>query len=211
MHFGCLSTLEVVRQVLLAEAKDESTDAFLEELVVRRELSYNFCHYTPTEDHASLAALPDWVKKTLSEHAPDERNPTYTAEQLEAARTHDEIWNAAQRELVSTGTFQGYLRMLWGKNIIRWTDTYEQAQEFMIRMHHRYALDGRNPNTYASILWCFGLHDRAFQEQAVLGKLRPLNSSNTGRKFDLEPYFKMVQTAVDERAMPILSDSPSRP
>ena len=137
-------------------------------------------------------------------HAGDDRDYCYSPEELEGGRTHDEIWNAAQRELVATGTFHGYLRMLWGKNVIRWTGSYERAQDFMVRMHHRYALDGRNPNTYASILWCFGLHDRAFREMPVLGKLRPLNSSNTRRKFDLDPYMECVNREVEARKMPIL-------
>ena len=105
----------------------------------------------------------------------------------------------------ATGVFHGYLRMLWGKNVIRWTPSYEQAQAFMVRMHRRYALDGRNPNTYANILWCFGLHDRAFREGEVLGKLRPLKSSSTRRKFDVEPYLERVAAAVEARDMPVLA------
>lgn len=204
LHFGCLSTREIVRATLSAGASAESTDAFLEQVVVRRELAYNFCHHTATAEHTTLEALPDWARKTLAEHAADDRAYRYSPEELEAARTHDEIWNAAQRELVATGAFHGYLRMLWGKNVIRWTESYEQAQDFMVRMHHRYALDGRNPNTYASILWCFGLHDRAFREMPVLGKLRPLNSANTARKFDLDPYLKHVNSEVERRRMPVL-------
>ncbi len=196
LHFGCLSTGEIVRAVLRAEADDESVD-FLEELVVRRELAYNFCRYTPVAEHTSLEALPDWSRKTLAEHADDDRDPMYDSDRLERADTHDELWNAAQRELLATGTFHGYLRMLWGKNVIRWTESYEAAQRFMIEMHHRYALDGRNPNTYANILWCFGLHDRAFREGPVLGKLRPLKSSSTRRKFDVEPYLERVASLPD--------------
>lgn len=192
LHFGCLSTVEIVREVLTVDARDESVDAFLEEVVIRRELAYNFCRYTPVGQHTSLDALPDWVKKTLAEHAGDERRELYSDAQLEAGETADELWNAAQLELALTGTFHGYLRMLWGKNVIRWTPSYEAAQEFMVRMHHRYALDGRNPNTYANILWCFGLHDRAFKEGPVLGKLRPLKSSSTRRKFDVQPYLERV-------------------
>jgi len=204
LHFGCLSVSEVVREVLRAEAEDESVDDFLEELVIRRELAYNFCRTTSVTEHETLAGLPDWAKQTLAEHADDRRDPRYPLERLERGETHDEIWNAAQRELVATGTFHGYLRMLWGKNVIRWTPSYQEAQAFMVRMHHRYALDGRNPNTYANILWCFGLHDRAFKEGPILGKLRPLKSSSTRRKFDVEPYIERVAVAVEERAMPIL-------
>ncbi len=204
LHFGCVSPLEVALRVLDADAPEEAIDAFLEQLVVRRELAYNFCRYTWPDKHTTLDELPDWALKTMREHADDERDPTYTFEELEAAGTHDEIWNAAQRELVATGTFHNYLRMLWGKNIIRWSPDYATAQQTMIRLHHRYALDGRNPNTYANILWCFGLHDRAFQETEVLGKLRPMTSRATRRKFDLDPYFERVEEWVAERDMPIL-------
>lgn len=192
LHFGCLSTGEIVRAVLSVDADDESVDDFLEELVIRRELAYNFCRYTPVAEHTTLDALPDWARKTLAEHADDPRDPVYDRERLEEAGTHDELWNAAQRELLVTGTFHGYLRMLWGKNVIRWTRDYSTAQRFMIDMHHRYALDGRNPNTYANILWCFGLHDRAFRESEVLGKLRPLKSSSTRRKFDIDSYLERI-------------------
>lgn len=197
LHFGCLSTGEIVREVLRAEAEDESVDDFLEELVVRRELAYNFCRYTPVSEHVTLDPLPEWARETLAEHAGDTRDPLYAKDRLEHAQTHDELWNAAQRELLATGTFHGYLRMLWGKNVIRWTESYERAQRFMIEMHHRYALDGRNPNTYANILWCFGLHDRAFKEGPVLGKLRPLKSSSTRRKFDVDSYLERIASLPD--------------
>lgn len=205
LHFGCISTSEIVRDVLTAEAEDDSVDDFLEELVVRRELAYNFCLHTPTGEHDTLSPLPDWARKTLSEHAEDPRDPCYSDATLEQARTHDTLWNAAQAELVATGTFQGYLRMLWGKNVIRWTPSYEAAQAFMLRMHHRYSLDGRNPNTYANVLWCFGLHDRAFKEREVLGKLRPLKTASTRRKFDVDPYVERVRAVVEEAAMPALA------
>jgi len=206
LHFGCLSTLEIVHATLDADAPDESVDAFLEELVIRRELAFNFCRYTPVAEHDTLDPLPDWARKTLSEHAGDERPRVYGKRDLERGLTHDELWNAAQRELVATGTFHGYLRMLWGKNLIRWTSDYETAQRFMLRMHDRYALDGRDPNTYANVLWCFGLHDRAFKEDPVLGKLRPLKSSSTRRKFDVEPYAERVARDVADRDMPVLRD-----
>jgi deoxyribodipyrimidine photo-lyase len=204
LHFGCLSTTEIVREVLCAEAADESVDDFLEELVVRRELAYNFCVHTPAEEHGTLSPLPDWAKKTLAEHADDPRDSCYSDAALEEGATHDTLWNAAQAELVATGAFHGYLRMLWGKNVIRWTESCADAQAFMLRMHFRYSLDGRNPNTYANVLWCFGLHDRAFQEGPVLGKLRPLKSASTRRKFDIEPYMARVRTAVAETSPPQL-------
>ena len=193
LHFGCISARQVALAVLDApSAPRDSVDAFLEQLVVRRELCYNFCRHTPTEQHASLEPLPDWARETLAEHADDPRPRLYDPGTLERARTHDDVWNAAQRELLHTGTIHGYLRMLWGKHLIRWTPDHETALRLMVDFHHRYALDGRNPNTYANILWCFGLHDRAFGETEILGKTRPMTTRSTRRKFDLEPYFARV-------------------
>jgi deoxyribodipyrimidine photo-lyase len=193
LHFGCLSAREVALAVLNARGiPGPSVDAFLEQLVVRRELAYNFCRYTVPEEHTELSALPEWARHTLADHADDPRPRLYARSALEAAETHDEVWNAAQRELLHTGTIHGYVRMLWGKQLIRWTPDHESALRLMVDLHHRYALDGRNPNTYANVLWCFGLHDRAFGESEVLGKTRPMTSRNTRRKFDLEPYFRRV-------------------
>lgn len=203
LHFGCLAPQEIALRALNSKkAPDEAIDAFLEQLIVRRELSYNFCWHNA--EHTTLKGLPNWAKETLAAHRHDTRAPIYDEATMERGATEDVIWNAAQRELVATGKFHNYLRMLWGKNIIRWTHSYEQAQEFMIRMHHKYALDGRNPNTYANILWCFGLHDRAFQERDILGKLRPLNSKNTAKKFKLDGYYERVDNWVQQRQMPIL-------
>lgn len=212
LHFGCLDAREVALRVLRADhAPGVAVDAFLEQLVVRRELSYNFCRHTPLEKHTSLAAVPEWARETMTKHAADPRPAIYTSADLERGGTHDGVWNAAQAELVATGTFHNYLRMQWGKNLIRWTETYERALALMVELHHRYALDGRNPNTYANVLWCFGLHDRPFQERDVLGKLRPLNSERTRAKFDLGPYFERVAAWVRERDMPVLRGADGTP
>lgn len=192
LHFGCLSAREVALEVLAADAPDASVDAFLEQLVVRRELAFNFCRFTPLEDHASLEVLPDWARNTLAEHADDERERVYAREKLERAATHDEVWNAAQRELRATGKIHNYMRMLWGKKILTWTESYKDALQLMLEMHDRWALDGRDPATYANVLWCFGLHDRAFGERPVFGKLRPMTSESTRRKHDVEGYLRRV-------------------
>jgi deoxyribodipyrimidine photo-lyase len=184
------------------DVPDESVDAFREQLAARRELAFNFCRHSG--HHRSLEALPDWARETLEEHRDDPRDPVYDRADLEAARTHDEVWNAAQRELVATGTMQGYVRMLWGKQIIRWTESYEEALDVMLDFHRRYALDGRDPNTYANVLWCFGLHDRAWQETPILGKTRPMSSDRTRQKFDLTPYFERVDRMVEERNPAVL-------
>jgi deoxyribodipyrimidine photo-lyase len=177
---------------LQAVAPADCIDAFLEELIVRRELSYNFCHFNP--HHATIEALPTWARQTLFAHEKDQRPYLYSPEQLEAAETHDEIWNLAQRELLATGKIHNYARMLWGKKIIEWSRTLQEALETMIRLHHRYALDGRNPNTYTGILWCFGKHDRAWGPQRqVFGLVRYMSSDSARRKINLPAYKTWVE------------------
>jgi deoxyribodipyrimidine photo-lyase len=193
LHFGHISAMEVALAALEAEAPAECIDAFLEELIVRRELSYNFCHFNPK--HATFEALPAWARQTLFAHEKDKRPYVYAPEQFEAADTHDEIWNLSQRELLATGKIHGYMRMLWGKKIIEWSKTPQLALETMIRLHHRYALDGRNPNTYTGILWCFGKHDRAWGPQRpVFGLVRYMSSERTRRKINFEAYKDWVKS-----------------
>lgn len=192
LHFGHIGAAEIAWAVLHAEAPDESIDAFLEELIVRRELSYNFCHFNPK--HATIEALPAWARQTLTMHEKDARLFVYTPEQFENATTHDEVWNLAQRELLATGKIHNYVRMLWGKKIIEWSRTPQEALTTMIHLHHRYALDGRNPNTYTGILWCFGKHDRAWGPQRqVFGLVRYMTSENTRRKINLPAYKSWVE------------------
>ncbi|MBK6722616.1 MAG: deoxyribodipyrimidine photo-lyase [Acidobacteria bacterium] len=186
LHFGFLSPLEIALAVRDADAPQESIDAYLEELIVRRELSYNMTRFNDKYD--SLAALPDWVHKTMRKHAADERQFTYSLEQLERGETHDELWNAAQREMVVTGEMHNYVRMLWGKNVIAWSPSYEVAFETLVHLNNKYCLDGRNPNSYAGILWCFGKHDRPWMEREVFGQIRYMTSGSTGKKFDSKKY-----------------------
>jgi deoxyribodipyrimidine photo-lyase len=193
LHFGYISAMEVALAALHADAPADCIDAFLEELIVRRELSYNFCHFNPK--HATIEALPAWARQTIFAHVKDERPHVYSPEQFEAAATHDEIWNLAQRELLATGKIHNYVRMLWGKKIIEWSATPQEALATMIRLHHRYALDGRNPNTYTGILWCFGKHDRAWGPQRpVFGLVRYMTSASTRRKINLPAYKVWVES-----------------
>ena len=192
LHFGFLSPLEIALAVKDANAPQESIDAYLEELIVRRELSYNLTSFNDKYD--SLECLPDWVKKTMRAHADDERQTVYSLEQLENGETHDELWNAAQREMVQTGEMHNYVRMLWGKNVIGWTPTYEVAFETLVHLNNKYCLDGRNPNSYAGILWCFGKHDRAWFERPVFGMIRYMASGSTGKKFDSKKYIAWTKT-----------------
>jgi deoxyribodipyrimidine photo-lyase len=187
LHFGFISIHEIARRVLLSDAPTDDIDAFLEESIIRRELSFNFCFYR--RDHDSLSSLPDWAKKTIDAHRADRRKPQYSYEELEAGDTHDEVWNLSQRGLREVGTIHNYLRMLWGKKIIEWSATPEEAHATMIRLHARYALDGRDPNTHAGVLWCFGKHDRAWApERPIFGTLRYMSSDSTRRKVDLRAY-----------------------
>ena len=192
LHFGFLSPLEIALAVQDADMSQESKDAYLEELIVRRELSYNMTRHNPKYD--SLDALPAWVHKTMREHADDERQFNYTLEQLEAGETHDELWNAAQREMVETGEMHNYVRMLWGKNVIAWSPSYEVAFETLVHLNNKYCLDGRNPNSYAGILWCFGKHDRPWMERDVFGTIRYMTSRSTGKKFDSKKYIEWTRT-----------------
>lgn len=199
LHFGHLGAMETALAVLHAEAPEECIDAFLEEQIVRRELSYNFCHFN--SHHAALAALPAWARQTLQAHGRDARPFIYTTNAFEHAATHDEVWNLAQRELLATGKIHGYMRMLWGKKIIEWSPSPEEALHTMIRLHHRYALDGRNPNTYTGILWCFGKHDRAWgPERPVYGLVRYMTSDNTKRKISFSAYKAWVEGCEQENA-----------
>lgn len=184
LHFGHVGIHEVVERVLAAEAPAEDVDAFLEQAIIRRELSFNLCFYN--EHHDSLTALPDWAKRTLDEHRRDRRKPLYDAAELEAAATDDDVWNYAQRQLVDTGTMHGYLRMLWGKKALEWMATPEAAHAFLVEQHAKYALDGRDPNTHAGVLWCFGKHDRPWAPQRpIFGMIRYMSSESTRRKVRL--------------------------
>ena len=191
LHFGFLSPLEIALAVQNADAPQESIDAYLEELIVRRELSYNMSLHN--EHYDSLAALPAWVQKTMREHGTDERSFVYSLEQLEAGETHDELWNAAQHEMVVTGEMHNYVRMLWGKNVIAWSPSYEVAFETLVHLNNKYCLDGRNPNSYAGILWCFGKHDRPWMERTVFGTIRYMTSGSTGKKFDSKRYIEWTK------------------
>jgi deoxyribodipyrimidine photo-lyase len=164
---------------------------FLEELIVRRELAFNHAWYA--DDPMSLDNLPDWARGTLDDHRKDKREYVYSIEEFEQARTHDELWNATQQEMLLRGKIHGYYRMYWGKKIIEWSRTPEDALATMIHIHDRWALDGRDPNTYTNILWCFGLHDRPWGERPVFGKIRFMSLGGMRRKTDVDAYINEIQ------------------
>jgi len=165
----------------------EPAEAFLDQLVTWRELGYNLCWQR--QDHDRYESLPEWARATLAEHAADPRPHLYTLADFEAARTHSELWNAAQRQLVRDGTIHGYLRMVWAKKILHWSARPEEALSTMIHLNNQYALDGRNPNSYSGIFWCLGRYDRPWgPERQVFGKIRFMSLDSTRRKLKVDGY-----------------------
>jgi deoxyribodipyrimidine photo-lyase len=189
LHWGLLFAGEIARACIEAHGVDQpGVASFLEELLVRRELGFNYCLHTPVPDQLTLGSLPRWAQDTLGAHAGDRREHLYTLEQLDRGETADPLWNAAQRELREEGRIHGYLRMLWGKKILEWSPSPEQALARLAHLNDRYALDGRDAVSVANFMWVLGLHDRPFQERPVLGKVRPMSSLRTAEKVDLGPY-----------------------
>lgn len=192
LHFGQVSPLHVALELLKTDAKKKNRDAFLEELIVRRELSHNFVHYNAKYDVYD-AALPPWALRTLNLHARDKREQLYTPEQLENAQTYDAVWNASQMEMVITGKMHNYMRMYWGKKILEWTRHPREAFKIALYLNNKYELDGRDPNGFAGVAWCFGKHDRAWQERPVFGKTRYMNAAGLKRKFDTAAYIQKIE------------------
>ena len=191
LHFGQISSLQIALAVRDYAAEHKlMADDFLEELIVRRELAFNYARFVT--DPGTLDNVPDWCKLTMAKHAGDPRPVTYTPEILERAETYDELWNATQKELLIRGKIHGYYRMYWGKKIIEWSPTYAQALEVMIHLHDVYAIDGRDPNTYTNILWCFGLHDRPWGERPIFGQLRYMSLDGMKRKTDTSAYIREI-------------------
>ena len=168
-----------------------SAEAFLDQLVTWRELGFNFCAHR--DDYDQFDSLPDWARATLARHAGDRRAYVYSLDEFAAAGTHDPLWNAAQRQLLVEGRMHNYLRMLWGKKIIEWTATPQDALDIMIELNNRYALDGRDPNSYSGIFWVLGRYDRPWgPERPIFGTVRYMSSENTARKLDVRPYLAVT-------------------
>ncbi len=207
LHYGHVGAHDVVRRVLSREGwrrsgvnrrqrgkntgfwgTSSAAESFLDELITWRELGHVFAHRHP-HNHDRLEANPDWALATLAEHADDPRETTYSLEALTEARTHDEVWNAAQRQLRSQGVIHNYLRMLWGKNVLAWSPTPEDAVARLVELNNRWALDGRDPNSWSGIFWTFGRFDRAWgPERPVFGKVRFMTSRSTRNKLRLSAY-----------------------
>ena len=191
LHFGQLSAQRLAYEVSRADMGEESTDAFLEELVVRKELSDNFCFHNPYYD--SVEGFPRWAKETLSLHEGDEREYLYSLDVLEKGQTHDPLWNAAQLEMVKRGKMHGYMRMYWAKKILEWTKLPQKAMATAIYLNDKYSLDGRDPNGYVGIAWSIGgVHDRAWGERPIFGKIRYMSYRGSKSKFDVAGYLEKV-------------------
>ena len=193
LHFGQLSAQRVALELEQSDITNHIKAPFLEELIVRRELSDNFCYYNSRYD--SFDGFPQWAQKTLDEHRKDRRPYLYDLEQFEAAQTHDELWNAAQMEMMKRGKMHGYMRMYWAKKILEWSQSPEEALEIAIYLNDRYELDGRDPNGYAGIAWSIGgVHDRAWDERNVFGKIRYMSYNGCKSKFNVKHYIEKVSS-----------------
>jgi deoxyribodipyrimidine photo-lyase len=187
LHFGHISPVDIAGQAIEAAEGSEAPgvraglEGFLEELIVRRELAMNFCHYNDAYD--TWDGLPEWAQTSLMEHSTDDRPMLYSSRQLEQAETEDPYWNACQREMVRSGRMHGYMRMYWGKKILEWTQNPQDALAIAFELNDRYELDGRDPNGYAGVAWCFGKHDRPWVERPIFGKIRYMNANGLRRKF----------------------------
>lgn len=189
LHFGHISAQRVALEVQKSGANPASVQAFLEELIVRRELADNFCLYCPEYD--SFQGFPPWARATLNLHRDDPRQYLCSFSQFEEGSTHDTLWNAAQREMIRTGRMHGYMRMYWAKKILEWTASPEIAIETAICLNDKYELDGRDPNGYAGVAWAIGgVHDRPWGERPVFGMIRYMNEKGCRRKFDVDTYIR---------------------
>ena len=195
LHFGQISPLEVALAV--KRAGGYGAEAFLEELIVRRELSLNFVLRNPRYDR--YESLPDWCRATLAAHEKDRREYVYGRLAFEEARTHDPYWNAAQKEMVLTGKMHGYMRMYWGKKILEWSATPREAFRTALALNNKYELDGRDPNSFAGVAWCFGKHDRPWGERPVFGTIRTMTAAGLRRKFDADAYVRQVEALATAR------------
>lgn len=186
LRFGHISPSYILSR-LDRKRKTDDVESYIEELLVRRELTHNFVFFAE-DNYDSLSTLPDWAKETLDDHKDDEREHVYTRSELENGETEDEAWNECMRRMRTNGYLHNHMRMFWGKQILAWTNTPQYAHKTLLYLNNKYFLDGNDPNSYANALWIFGLHDRAWQENEVFGKVRKMNRSGLNRKIDVEAF-----------------------
>jgi deoxyribodipyrimidine photo-lyase len=215
LHFGHISMHQIFSEITRQEGwspdhlavratgsrsgwwgTSQATEAFLDQVITWRELGFNSCQMR--NDYDQFESLPAWALKTLRLHTRDQRSYVYTLEQFERAKTHDPLWNAAQTQLVREGRIHNYLRMLWGKKILEWTRSPAKALEIMVELNNKYALDGRDPNSYSGIFWCLGRYDRSWgPERPVFGTVRYMSSENTARKFNVRGYVREYDSSYE--------------
>ena len=189
LHFGQISAQRIALEVNKTGLPEDVTEPFLEELIVRKELSDNFCFYNKHYDTED--SFPRWAKESHDQHRSDKREYIYPLETFERAETHDDLWNAAQAEMMVKGKMHGYMRMYWAKKILEWTESPAAAVEIAVYLNDRYSLDGRDPNGYAGIAWSIGgVHDRAWFNRPVFGKVRYMNYNGSKSKFDVKQYIE---------------------
>jgi len=193
LHFGQISPLWLVHEVRKGK-NNAAVEKYIEELVVRRELAINFVYYENHYDQ--YTCVPDWAKKTLEEHASDERKYVYSLSDLEKYQTHDPYWNAAMEEMVCTGFMHNYMRMYWAKKILEWTEDPQDAFDKTLLLNNKYFLDGNDPNSFVGVAWCYGIHDRPWGEFPIFGKVRTMKASGLKRKFDPEKYIEKVKNKI---------------
>jgi deoxyribodipyrimidine photo-lyase len=181
----------VALEVQRFDSDTQAQEEFLEELIVRRELTDNFCLYN--EQYDSFDGFPNWARATLDEHRADPRAYLYSRDDFESGQTHDDLWNAAQGQMVATGRMHGYMRMYWAKKILEWTVSPEVALETAIYLNNKYQLDGNDPNGYVGVAWSIGgVHDRPWFERDIFGKVRYMSYDGCRRKFDVDQYIRRI-------------------
>lgn len=187
LHFGQIASQRAVVEVMNSNACEESKNAFIEEILVRKELSENFCYYNNNYDN--FEGFDNWAKDTLNKHRGDRREYVYSLEEFENARTHDNLWNAGQNQMVNTGKMHGYVRMYWAKKILEWTENPETALEYAIYLNDKYSLDGIDSNGYTGIAWSIGgIHDRPWFERNIFGKIRYMSYNSQIKKVKMKDY-----------------------
>jgi deoxyribodipyrimidine photo-lyase len=187
LHFGNLSAHEIILAAREAGPEDQY-QKFLDEAVTWRELAHNFCHFNPK--HRTLAGVPGWAQEQLRQHEADPRPQLYSLEDLEHARTGDDLWNAAQRSYTRDGWMHNYMRMLWGKAVLAWTANAAECLRVLEHLNNKYSLDGRDPNSYGGIMWIFGKFDRPFYRRPIYGTVRYMSLKAARGKFDVPAYLR---------------------
>ncbi len=209
LHFGQISSLDIYLRILdfvsVNPVPQKAVDSYIEQLVVRRELAFNYCYYREGYDRFESMTYP-WAYDTMKAHDYDFRPILYTLEELEAYDTHDPYWNTAMKEMVETGYMHNYMRMYWCKKIIEWSPSHEVAYKWSLYLNNKYFIDGRDPNSYVGIAWCFGLHDHGWKEREIFGKLRYMNDKGLERKFDMEAYIYRINQMTDKGSIQLKLD-----